>query len=69
MTGCPDCAGHGFLLAMVDGVRNGRRAGWTAKLPCDACGGTGSVTPELAAEIEASRRARTLERLDRMKPK
>lgn len=63
---CPDCNGTGFLVALVDGVRDGKRRGWHQKIPCDPCKGTGIVTDEVHAASLENRRARTVAHMERM---
>ena len=67
---CPACDGHKGWPALVDGIRNGRRCGWSEWITCRDCEGVG-LMPDADARryferkaagdaLKADRRARGL---------
>ena len=51
---CPDCAGSGA----ISGIACGPRGGDVRSFKCSLCEGTGQVSAERLAKVEAGRRMR-----------
>lgn len=57
---CPDCQGQKMVAALVRGRVPGtvRTGCYAMQIPCATCAGTGAITAEQAARIEAGARLR-----------
>jgi hypothetical protein len=55
---CPECRGKKTLEAVVCGRQHDRSFCRTRRLPCHVCQGTGAITEEHAARIEAGEKMR-----------
>ena len=68
MVWCEDCAGEGSFIALVDGVRDGKRAGWRQTVPCLTCSGDGEISEERLRWIAEGKRLRDIRKAKRMSP-
>ncbi len=41
---CPRCNGRRGFTNFFDGVKDGKKVGWTERVPCSLCKGQGSIT-------------------------